>query len=371
MANKQLQSFYNVGPGNFILDFLESLGWNQNDLADVTGFSLKSINQLINNKQGITTETAITLEKAFGTPAKFWLEVDAKYQIRKKQEQNSEKNELTAKKAILRKYMPVSEMKKKGWFLYDINTISGIEEECLRVFGQKSIPESDYNNEYKFCARQTKFDYDYTLWYSKTWFEYAKLHANTFKLPKFNNKKLEKIADKLFSYTTKEDGIIQVIKDLFDCGVGFFTLSHLQKTYLDGAAFINEKNPFIVYTCRYDRIDNFWFVLAHEIAHVIHHYEFLSEPILDNLEEKAESEREKEADHYAGIYLNQDKVLKFGSQFGKYLNTNRLQQICDTTNVSIPVALGMLQHFGFLDWRQFAKFKERVKKYISPELIMG
>lgn len=74
-------------------------------MADVTGFSLKSINQLINNKQGITTETAITLEKIFGSPAEFWLNVDAKYQIRKKQEQNSEKNELTAKKAILRKYM--------------------------------------------------------------------------------------------------------------------------------------------------------------------------------------------------------------------------------------------------------------------------
>ncbi len=76
-------------------------------MADVTGFSLKSINQLVNNKQGITPETAITLEKAFGAPAEFWLEIDAKYRIRKKQEQNSAKNELIAKKAMLRKYMPV------------------------------------------------------------------------------------------------------------------------------------------------------------------------------------------------------------------------------------------------------------------------
>lgn len=52
MADTKLQSFYNVGPRDFILDFLETLGWNQNDLADVTDFSLKNINQLINNKQG-------------------------------------------------------------------------------------------------------------------------------------------------------------------------------------------------------------------------------------------------------------------------------------------------------------------------------
>lgn len=84
MAEKQLQSFYNVGPGDYILDFLDSFGWTQNDLAEATGFSLKSINQLINNKQGLTKETAISLEKVFGSPAEFWLNVDAKYQIRKK-----------------------------------------------------------------------------------------------------------------------------------------------------------------------------------------------------------------------------------------------------------------------------------------------
>ena len=33
-------------------------------------------------------------------------------------------------------------------------------------------------------------DFEYTLWYSKTWFEYAKLHANTFELPKYDKEKL-------------------------------------------------------------------------------------------------------------------------------------------------------------------------------------
>ena len=64
-------------------------------------------------------------------------------------------------------------------------------------------------------------------------------------------------------------------------------------------------------------------------------------------------------------------MLKFGRQFGKYLNTNRLQQICNSTDVSVPVALGILQHFGVLDWRQFAKFKEHVKERIPSKLIMG
>ena len=148
-------------------------------------------------------------------------------------------------------------------------------------------------------------------------------------------------------------------------------MSHLQKTYLDGAAFICNKNPFIVYTCRYDRIDNFWFVIAHEIAHILNHYNFLNEPFLDNLEEKAETDREKQADFSAGIYLNQEKVIELGKMYGKYLNASRLNLISEQSKVSVPVALGMLQHYGLLDWRQFSKYKEHVKELIPNELIRG
>ena len=104
---------------------------------------------------------------------------------------------------------------------------------------------------------------------------------------------------------------------------------------------------------------------------LLNHYDFLKEPILDNLDEKAESEREKEADSFAGNYLNQDKVIETGKQYGNYLNATRLSLISEQSQVSVPVALGMLQHFGFLDWRQFAKYKEHVKELIPSELVRG
>ena len=103
----------------------------------------------------------------------------------------------------------------------------------------------------------------------------------------------------------------------------------------------------------------------------MNHYDFLNEPFLDNLDEKAESEREQEADAFAGRYLNQDKVIEVGKQYGKYLNTSRLNLISEQSQVSVPVALGMLQHFGLLDWRQFAKYKEHVKEFIPSELVRG
>jgi HTH-type transcriptional regulator/antitoxin HigA len=50
---------------------------------------------------------------------------------------------------------------------------------------------------------------------------------------------------------------------LNNAGVVFFVLPHLQKTYLDGAAFFVDHTPVIVYTGRYKRIDIFWFTVAH------------------------------------------------------------------------------------------------------------
>ena len=366
---KELKPFYNPGPGDIIRDAMEELGWNQADLAEITGLTEKSINLIINNKQAITPETATLLGQVFSTPAEMWLNLQARYDLRKIDDQDSPKKELAEQKAVLRKYMPVGEIKKKGWFQYDVSTIEGIRRECRRVFGQDSVPVKEYEKQKTFAARQTRFDYQYTLWYCHTWFEYAKLNAHEIaeKLPAYNQEKLSQIAGNFASYTLREDGINKIIKDLFGCGVGFFVQSHLSKTYLDGAAFVFNEKPFIVYTGRYDRVDNFWFVLAHEISHILLHFDGLQQGFLDNLEEAAETKRESEADKNANNMLNADKVIAIGKLYGKYLTSDRLATISRESGVALPVALGILQHAGIIEWRQFSRYRKKVMEVI-PEV---
>ena len=78
---------------------------------------------------------------------------------------------------------------------------------------------------------------------------------------------------------------------------------HLKKTYMDGAAMINKnKEPIIALTLRYDRLDNFWFTLAHELAHLVlgHVRETSQECIIDDLDLPAPSDAmEIEADAFA------------------------------------------------------------------------
>ncbi len=54
-------------------EFLEPIGLTQQQLADGIGVSYQRINELVNDKRGITTSTALRLAKYFNTSPDFWL----------------------------------------------------------------------------------------------------------------------------------------------------------------------------------------------------------------------------------------------------------------------------------------------------------
>ena len=66
-----------------------------------------------------------------------------------------------------------------------------------------------------------------------------------------------------------DDGPVRARALLNEHGIGLEVVRHLPRTHLDGAALrVGDGRPVIGLTLRYDRIDNFWFCLLHELAHV-------------------------------------------------------------------------------------------------------
>jgi len=86
-------------------------------------------------------------------------------------------------------------------------------------------------------------------------------------------------------------------------GIHLIYLPHLPRTHLDGAALrLADGTPVIGLTLRYDRLDNFWFSLCHELAHQALHLEGLGgEAFFDDLslEIAEDNEQEHEADVWA------------------------------------------------------------------------
>lgn len=84
-------------------------------------------------------------------------------------------------------------------------------------------------------------------------------------------------------------------------GIVMCIVPHFKRTYLDGAAFlIHQNTPVVALTLRYDRVDNFWFTLLHELAHImLGHISAKNMHIVDNLDVGSEESTEIEADSVA------------------------------------------------------------------------
>ena len=88
----------------------------------------------------------------------------------------------------------------------------------------------------------------------------------------------------LVALTRLKDGPKRAQGLLLSKGIVLTTEKHLSGTYLDGGAMIDcDGRPVIGLTLRHDRLDNFWFVLLHELGHVFLHltdglgYDFFDE----------------------------------------------------------------------------------------------
>jgi len=88
-------------------------------------------------------------------------------------------------------------------------------------------------------------------------------------------------------------------------GIHLVVEQHLPGTFLDGAALkLPDGSPVIAVTLRYDRLDNFWFTLCHECAHVALHLDKDGvEAFFDDLAKNGKDKCEKEADKMASEAL--------------------------------------------------------------------
>ena len=69
-------------PGEILLrDFLEPKGISQNALARDLGVPPRRINEIVLGKRGISADTAIRLARRFGNSARFWMQLQAEFDL--------------------------------------------------------------------------------------------------------------------------------------------------------------------------------------------------------------------------------------------------------------------------------------------------
>jgi antitoxin HigA-1 len=71
-----------IHPGEVLLaDFLEPLGLSQYRLARDISVPPRRINEIVHGKRAITADTALRLARYFGTSERFWLNLQARFDL--------------------------------------------------------------------------------------------------------------------------------------------------------------------------------------------------------------------------------------------------------------------------------------------------
>lgn len=168
-----------------------------------------------------------------------------------------------------------------------------------------------------------------------------------------NKSRSKALARQLAKLSVHEDGPAKASDFLRGIGVILVTMDHLPGTFLDGAAICRgDGAPVIALTLRHDRIDNFWFTLLHEFAHVCLHLGKGIPVIVDDLEVKSSNDIETEADTFARDALIPPKIWKLlGSA---EVGTDEIENIAAEAEVHPAIVAGRWR-WENSDYRRFSK----------------
>lgn len=364
---KDIKAAKKFGPGYFIREQMEIRGWIQEELADILGISTKHLSSILQDKQSLSIINAKKLSSVFNTSPQYWLNIDNDYRLWLEQEQKEQTADVE-KRAVIYSHMPVRDMMKKGW-ISNTRDLEKLNEEVKEYW---TIPSIDFQFLEKsvlpYCKKSDAYN-KYNASYAATWFQMAKKYSAGFDVASYNKQALEDLFINISDYTTRKNGIELFVNELNACGVKFFVLPHLEKTYLDGAAFLLNDTPVVVYTARYKRIDNFWFTVAHEIAHVLKHLDHNLPFVLDNLQEKSTDKQETEANIIASKQLKHPEILDFLEPFLNYLTVSKIEECSASINIHPAIIIGALAFNDKISYRNQSLFNENVMEFIPSKFV--
>lgn len=324
-------------PGEFIKDELDARGWTQADLAEILGRPVQAVNEIIAAKKAVTPETAQGLGDAFGTGAQFWLNVENTFRL----SSVSRHDDSVARRAKLFEKGPIREMVRRNW-IKDSDDLSELEDSVTTFFELSSIDEKP---SLAFAAR--KASYQSTSPSQVAWCYRAKQLAAKQDVRAFSHSRLVDSIREFRELAATEEGVREVPAFLAELGIRFVVVEHLKSTKIDGAAFwIDDQSPVIAMSMRYDRIDNFWFVLGHELAHVKNNDKSVDTELV-GVGAQASHEKpvfEQKADQMAASFLISPRVMKaFISRHSPRYSKSAIRGFAEKVGVHPGIVVGQLQ----------------------------
>ena len=349
-------------PGELLAEELASRNWNQTEFAEILGRPPRVVNEIIAGKRAITPETAKGLAAAFEMSPQFWMNMETSYQLSRAHIAD----QAVSRRAKLYGTFPVRELLKRGW-IEASEHIDVLERRFLQFFG---MPSMDSAPAFAHAAKTATYEGANIV--RLAWLNRAKQVAQAAHCSKFSVAALRSAIPELRACMAYTDEIKKVSSILAKAGVRLVVVEHLSGSKMDGACFwLNNSSPVVALSLRFDRVDNFWFVLFHEIDHVLHG-EGKQDPIYETVEEDATGlpPNEARANAAAADYcIPKEELEGFIARVNPLFSKQAIIGFARRIGVQPGLVVGQLQHRKVIQYSFHKEMLEKVRPVVTSSVL--
>ena len=231
-------------------------GLTQRDLIPIIG-SRSKVSAILSGKRQLTFAMARALHRHLGIPAELLLSEPSQPQAADGSEPDWNR-------------YPIKDMEKRDWI--EKNSGKSAKEIITKLksdAGGYDLPDAFYrkNDHLRMNAKTNLYAIQAWCWQVLAQANENRPLTGAYVEGSVNEDFMREIGQ----LSRFADGPVRAQRRLRERGIGMEIVYHLPRTYLDGAAIRPIGCPPVIgLTLRYDRVDNFWFTLMHELAHVSH-----------------------------------------------------------------------------------------------------
>ena len=357
-------------PGQLIKAFLHSRGWTQRVLAIVLGVDQAIVNKLVADKKPVDAKMAIALSEVFGVRAEKFMDLQKSYELALARIV-SQPDPGRRTRAYLFGDLPVSEMIKRGWLeAQDVRDLPAVEKALAKFFGEKTVAEIEI---LPHSAKKTNVFAPVTA-AQLAWIYRVKQIASDMLVARYSRESARKAAERLRPLRSTVDQVRHVPRILTECGIRYVIVESLSSAKIDGACFwLNDFAPVIGMSLRHDRIDNFWFVLRHELEHVIQRHgrgAVMVDADLDSHPADDIADEEKVANLAAASFcVDPSDLEKFVARKAPFFAERDILGFARTLKVHPGIVAGQLRHWtGRFD--RFHNYLAKIRTTVTPNAMI-
>ncbi|PZU61100.1 MAG: addiction module antidote protein, HigA family [Sphingobium sp.] len=355
-------------PGEFIRDELEARGWSQRDLAYILGSPEQAVNMIVSGKRGISPDMAKALGDAFDVSAEYFANLQKAFEMSNARAPDPS----IARRAQLQATYPVREMIRRGWL--EDTDIGLLETQLMRFFCANDLGEVQH-----LAHAASKSDYSETTPTQLAWLYRVRQLAADMPAPAYSKTKLCALVADLARYTVDPEELRFIPHMLAECGIRFVVVETLPNTRIDGVCFwLDNTSPVIGMSTLKDRIDNFWFVLRHELEHVLNGDGMggMTAAIIDSdidagrCEEGGQSEEERLANEAAAHFcVPRDELESFFTRKFPFISEKDVIGFARRIQRHPGIVVGQLQRkMDRYNW--LARYKVKVRQHVVTASVV-